>query len=347
MTAALGTAPRDGRTELGLLVLVADRHRAAYMLASLGPHRVDPRQHRPVPRDRARRCSSPPTSPSRRLAPGADAIAAAARRAAQRHRLRVHRPPRRASLAGLQATWTVVGIAAFVAHAAVVRRARDLERYRYTFALVGIGLLLLPLVPGLGATINGARIWVQLGPINFQPGEFAKIALAIFFAAYLVERRELLAMATLPQSARSLPDPKHLGPRAVAWGFSIVVMVAEKDLGSSLLFFALFVVMLWVATERAVYLVIGARAVRRRRVRSRGSSFGHVQDRVDDLARTRGATRSARASRSCRPRSPSPGAARRHRARPRRPDAHPGGGDRLHLRRHRRGARPARRHRRS
>jgi cell division protein FtsW (lipid II flippase) len=162
------------------------------------------------------------------------------------------------SLAGLQATWTAIGILAFILTLVAVRRVADLERYRYTALLGGIGLLLLPLVPGVGRSIKGARIWVSLGPVNFQPGEFAKIALAIFFAAYLVERRELLALNTWPKSRPILPDPRQLGPILVAWGFSIVVMTAEKDLGSSLLFFLLFIVLLWVATQRARYLVVGA-----------------------------------------------------------------------------------------
>jgi len=162
----------------------------------------------------------------------------------------------------------------------VIRRPRDLERYRYTFLLIGIGLLMLPLVPGVGQSINGARIWVSIGPVNFQPGEFAKIALAVFFAAYLVEKRELLAIASWPRFRPVLPDPKHLGPVLLAWGFSIVVMVSEKDLGSSLLFFALFMVMLWVATERARYLLVGT-------VLFSGAAyvawraFAHVQARVD------------------------------------------------------------------
>ena len=112
----------------------------------------------------------------------------------------------RRSLAGLQATWTAVGIGAFVATLLVVRRARDLERYRYIAMVVGVGLLLLPLAPGRRPTINGARIWVELGPVNFQPGEFAKIALAIFFAAYLVEKRELLrasSAACHPEAPRA------------------------------------------------------------------------------------------------------------------------------------------------
>ncbi len=182
-------------------------------------------------------------------------------------------------LAGLQALWTAVGIGAFVLTLAVIRRPRDLERYRYTFLVVGIVLLMLPLVPGVGRVINGARIWVSLGPVNFQPGEFAKITLAVFFAAYLVEKRELLAMATWPRFRPVLPDPKHLGPVLLAWGLSLVVMTAEKDLGSSLLFFALFMVLLWVATEKAAYLVVGAGLFGAGSYLA-WSSFSHVQDRV-------------------------------------------------------------------
>lgn len=184
------------------------------------------------------------------------------------------------SLAGLQSVWTAVGIAAFVGTLLVVRRVRDLERYRYTLGFIGVGLLLLPLVPGIGQTINGARIWVSIGPVNFQPGEFAKILLAIFFASYLAERRELLGIATFRVGPLRTPEPKHLGPVVLAWGFSLVVMFFERDLGSSLLFFALFVVMLWVATERAAYLVVslGLFAVGSYLAFSR---FVHVQDRVD------------------------------------------------------------------
>ncbi|CAN5278711.1 hypothetical protein BH18ACT4_BH18ACT4_13130 [soil metagenome] len=139
----------------------------------------------------------------------------------------------------------------------VVRRARDLQRYRYTLMLIGLVLLLLPLIPGIGFELNGARIWASIGPINFQPGEFAKIVLAIFFASYLVERRELLGMATFPHFRPMLPDLKHLGPVVLAWGVSLVVIVAEKDLGTSLLFFALFMLLLWVATERGAYVAVG------------------------------------------------------------------------------------------
>ena len=99
-------------------------------------------------------------------------------------------------LAGLQTTWSIVAIAGFIATLVVVQRAPDLARYRWSFLLVGVVLLLLPLVPGLGFGVGGAQIWVSLGPINFQPGEFAKLLLAIFFAGYLAENRELIAEST-------------------------------------------------------------------------------------------------------------------------------------------------------
>jgi peptidoglycan glycosyltransferase len=182
-------------------------------------------------------------------------------------------------LAGLQSMWLGVGVAAFLGTLIVVRDLRILERIRYTAGLAGIALLLLPLVPGLGRTINGARIWVSLGPINFQPGEFAKIALAIFFAGYLVEKRELLTI-TRAIGPIPMPDPKHLGPVLLAWGASLVVMVAERDLGSSLLFFALFLVLIWVATERASYLVVGVMLFAAGALFSH-SRFSHVRDRVD------------------------------------------------------------------
>lgn len=182
-------------------------------------------------------------------------------------------------LAQFQASWTAVGIVAFVITLLVVRRIRDLERYRYTFALIGILLLLLPLVPGVGTEQGGARIWVRFGPISFQPGEFAKIVLAVFFASYLVEKRELLGMTTWPRFRPFLPDPKHLGPVLLAWAAAVVVMTAEKDLGSSLLFFTLFMVLVWVATERTAYLGVGA-VLFGGAAYAAYHSFAHVHDRV-------------------------------------------------------------------
>ena len=184
-------------------------------------------------------------------------------------------------LAAAQATWTAVAIAAFVGTLWFVKRPRDLERYRYTFAVVGLGLLLLPLVPGLGYDAgSGSRIWVRFGPINFQPCEVAKVALAIFFAAYLADQRELIATSQWRLGPLRLPHPKYLGPVLVAWAVTLLVMFYQKDLGSSLLFFALFVVMLWVATQRASFLVIGGGLFAAGALFA-WRSFGHVRTRVD------------------------------------------------------------------
>lgn len=161
-------------------------------------------------------------------------------------------------LGATQTLWTGVGVAGFVLTLAGVRRVRTLERYRYTFALVGIVTLMLPTLPSIGREVNGARLWIRLGALNFQPAEAAKVLLVVFLAAYLIEKRELLSIATRRLGPVMLPDPRHLGPLLLAWGVSLVVMVQEKDLGSSLLFFAVFVLMLYLATGRGAYLGIGA-----------------------------------------------------------------------------------------
>ncbi len=182
-------------------------------------------------------------------------------------------------LAQIQAGWTAAGVAAFVVTLVVVRRIRTLERYRYTFLFLGIIAVILPLLPGIGKTINGARLWVGVGPFNFQPGEAAKVLLVIFFAAYLVDKRELLASGSRRIGKMLLPDPKHLGPLLLAWGVSILIMVQQKDLGSALLFFAVFASMLYVATERGSYLLIGFVLF----IGGAGIAyqlFGHVQDRI-------------------------------------------------------------------
>ncbi|MGB3736402.1 MAG: FtsW/RodA/SpoVE family cell cycle protein [Ilumatobacter sp.] len=183
-------------------------------------------------------------------------------------------------LAGLQSLWSLVAIGVFVTVLIVIQRATDLARFRWVLFFGGTGALLLPLVPGLGSTINGARIWVSLGPINFQPGEFAKIALAIFFAAYFAENRELIAAKTWKVGPIRLPEPRFILPVLMAWGFAVVVMVGQRDLGSSLLFFTLFVVMIWVATERIGWLVLGAVMFGAAAYFS-WTRFSHVQTRVD------------------------------------------------------------------
>ncbi|HUQ40854.1 MAG TPA: FtsW/RodA/SpoVE family cell cycle protein [Acidimicrobiales bacterium] len=184
-----------------------------------------------------------------------------------------------AGRAAAQATWTGLAVAAFIGTLLFVRRARQLDRYRYTFALVGIALLLMPLLPKVGLLINGARLWVRVGPLSFQPGELAKIALAIFFTSYLVEKQEVLATGTRRLGPFQVPNLRHFGPVLAAWGVSLVVMTAERDLGSSLLFFALFVSMLWVATARGTYLGVGA-ALFSGGAFFAWTAFTHVQQRI-------------------------------------------------------------------
>jgi cell division protein FtsW (lipid II flippase) len=165
----------------------------------------------------------------------------------------------REDLAWQQATWTAIGIGVYCLTLVVIRRARDLDKYRWTFALIGMLLLALPAIPGLGTDLDsGSKIWVKVPGLGFtfQPGEPAKVVLAIFFASYLVEKRELLAFGRRVGPI-TLPELRHLGPVLVAWGASLLVLLYQNDLGSSLLFFMLFLVMLWVATQRTSYMVVG------------------------------------------------------------------------------------------
>jgi cell division protein FtsW (lipid II flippase) len=188
--------------------------------------------------------------------------------------------PESKRVAPTQALWTAVGVAAFVATLVLVRNVRTLARYRYTFLLLGVIALLLPLAPGIGVELNQARLWVRIGPLTVQPGEAAKVLLVVFFAAYLVEKRELLSSGSRRIGRMYLPDPKHLGPLLLPWVVSILIMVLQKDLGSSLLFFAVFVAMLYIATDRSAYLAAGlvmfGAAVA---IAYRG--FSHVQSRID------------------------------------------------------------------
>lgn len=160
-------------------------------------------------------------------------------------------------LAAEQATWIVVGLLAFAATLVVVRDHRMLDAYTYTIGLLGLVLLMLPMVPGIGKTINGARLWVQIGPLGFQPAEIGKVLIVVFLASYLNQRRELLQVATSRIGPLRLPAAKHLAPVLLAWAASLAILFVQRDLGASLLYFGIFVVMLWVATGRVAYLVFG------------------------------------------------------------------------------------------
>jgi cell division protein FtsW (lipid II flippase) len=273
-------APRAGRrtTELGLVILAVLVTVGAYTLASLGKTASLPANVVPFLGIILGLLAVAHIA-VRRLAPSADAVllpvAGLLNGIGYVFIARLDEDK-----AALQSLWTALGVASFVATLLVVRRVRDLERYRYTFMLLGIGLLLMPMLPIVGRNINGARLWIRIGPATFQPGELAKIVLAIFFASYLVEKRELLQTFTRRVGPVALPDPKYLGPVLAAWGFSLVVMIFEKDLGSSLLFFALFITMLWVATARGVYLAIGSLLFFAGAFVA-WASFAHVQQRVE------------------------------------------------------------------
>jgi cell division protein FtsW (lipid II flippase) len=147
-----------------------------------------------------------------------------------------------------QGLWIVIGLAAFAATLTLLRGDfRRLESYKYLFGLSAIALLLLPAVPLVGKTVNGARLWVHVGPLHFQPGELAKILLIVFLAAYLREKREVLAQFRL----------KDLGPLFLIWGCAMLVLVVTNDLGGGLLYFGIFLAMLYVATAQIWFVLAG------------------------------------------------------------------------------------------
>lgn len=173
------------------------------------------------------------------------------------HRLDLVKPAKDAT-APAQLTWTAIGLIAFVAVLAVVRDHRRLQQYEYTALAAGLLLLAIPAVlPASFSEVNGARIWIRVGGFSFQPGEVAKLLLIVFFASYLVRKRELLARAGRRVMGIDLPRGRDLGPVLVAWGASLLILVREGDLGTSLLFFGIFVVLLYVATERTSWLLLG------------------------------------------------------------------------------------------
>jgi len=156
-----------------------------------------------------------------------------------------------------QALWFLISAAGVVVTLLLVRHVRDLDRYRYMTLAGSIVLLLLPLVPHFGVSVNGARLWVQLGPITFQPVEIAKILLAFFFASYFASNRELLSTPTQRVGRWLIVPPKTLLPILFAWGFAMAILGAENDIGFALLLFALFISLLWVSTGLKTYVVLG------------------------------------------------------------------------------------------
>lgn len=179
-----------------------------------------------------------------------------------------------------QVVWTIVGVALFIAVLLLLRDHRMLRRFTYTAGIVGIIAYMLPVVPGLGVEINGAQIWISLFGRSMQPGEFAKIALVVFFAGYLVSNRDTLALAGPKLLGMRFPRPRDMGPLMVVTLSALVIMVAQTDLGAALLFFGLFVGLLYVATERLSWVVLGL-AMFAAAVVAASTIFSHVAARYD------------------------------------------------------------------
>jgi cell division protein FtsW (lipid II flippase) len=165
-----------------------------------------------------------------------------------------------ASATAVQVMYSALGVAAFVLVLAFIREPRVLQRYTYTLGAVGLVLLAVPaLLPARYSQVpgTGAKIQIAIGGFSFQPEEFGKLALAVFFAGYLVAKRDVLALAGRRFLGIDLPRARDLGPVLIAWGASLLILIFESDIGTSALFFGLFVAMIYVATQRTSWLLIG------------------------------------------------------------------------------------------
>src|SRR5215475_6557391 len=157
-----------------------------------------------------------------------------------------------------QLMWTALGIIAFIVVLAVIREPRVLQRYTYTLGTLGLFLLAIPaLLPASHSSVNGAKVWIILGGFSIQPGEFARIALAVFFAGYLVRKRDVLSLAGRRVLGIDMPRGRDMGPILVLWGIAMLILIFESDIGVAALFFGLFVAMLYIATQRKSWLLIG------------------------------------------------------------------------------------------
>ena len=161
------------------------------------------------------------------------------------------------SVAIRQVVWSAIALVCAIAVVVIIRNHRVLQRYTYVFMFAAFVLLLLPMLPGVGQEIFGARVWIHIGPFSFQPGEIAKILLAIFFAGFLVQRRDTLSLVGRKILGVRFPRARDLGPIIVIWALSMSVIVFQRDLGTALLYFGLFVVMLYVATGRTSWILLG------------------------------------------------------------------------------------------
>lgn len=183
-------------------------------------------------------------------------------------------------LAMRQVMWLYLGIACMVAILVFLKSLDNIANYKYTLMIAGVILLLSPMIPGLGQEIYGSRIWLSLGPFSFQPGELAKICIVFFLAGYLAQNREMLSVFTWEVGPVRLPSLQTLLPLLVMWVMAFLVVVLEKDLGSALVFFLVFLVMLYAATGKKTYLATGLGLAAVAAV-VLYAAFGHVQVRVE------------------------------------------------------------------
>ncbi|MEG2948531.1 MAG: FtsW/RodA/SpoVE family cell cycle protein [Raoultibacter sp.] len=186
----------------------------------------------------------------------------------------------RPELALGQVTWLFVGVVCMVLVIACIKNLDKIANYKYTLMIIGVALLLSPLVPGLGQEIYGSRIWLSVGPFSFQPGEIAKIFIVLFLAGYLAENREMLSVFTHRVGPFNLPDIRTLLPLLLMWLIALLIVVFEKDLGSALVFFFVFLTMLYAATGKKFYLVVGLFLAALGGVAA-WALFSHVQIRVE------------------------------------------------------------------
>lgn len=185
------------------------------------------------------------------------------------------------SATNTQLMWSALGVVAFIAVLAFIREVRVLQRYTYTLGIIGLALLAIPaLLPSSMSAINGAKVWILIGGFSLQPGEFAKLMLAVFFAGYLVVKRDVLALAGRRILGIDLPRGRDLGPVLVAWAASLMILIFESDVGTSAMFFGLFIAMIYIATQRTSWLLIGL-ALFLFGVLVTAGLFAHVGQRFD------------------------------------------------------------------
>ncbi|MCL2889120.1 MAG: FtsW/RodA/SpoVE family cell cycle protein, partial [Eggerthellaceae bacterium] len=184
------------------------------------------------------------------------------------------------ALAVNQVIWLFLSILCMILVILLMKNLEKVANFKYTLMILAILLLVSPLIPGLGQEIYGSRIWLQLGPFSFQPGEAAKVVMVLFLAGYLAANREMLSVFTLRVGPFNLPDIRTLLPLLFMWLIALFIVVFEKDLGSALVFFFVFLTMLYAATGKKFYLVVGLCLAAIGAVVA-WMAFSHVQVRVD------------------------------------------------------------------